>query len=231
MFLPRPARRARKYSVRDTTACPRMTWVHSSCRNWASHPVSPSSSSMARHSRSAWLSSRVCLELPGSASRTTRSASWSTWLISTRANSSSPPSWSSRDFRSAARFLLYVVRRTGLLRPGGSRSTKCLTLCRATMVLPVPGPPPTRAGPEYSRSTSRDWVGWRKTFQRPKSPPSSASRRASSVVVTMVAGRSAAARKSSVSTGSGAETGWVICSSTASYDAPSWSARRTSEVS
>ena len=44
-----------------------------------------------------------------------------------------------------------------------SRAT-CTALCSATIVLPVPADPVTRAGPLYSRSTKCCWSGWRKTI-------------------------------------------------------------------
>ena len=110
---------------------------------------------------------------------------------STRSRMSRPASSSSLLRRSAARFLLNVVNSTSLPSPGGSRSTRCLTRCSATIVLPVPGPPLTRAGPLYERSTILRWSGCRKTCQRAKSPARTACSAASSVV-TRVAGRASA---------------------------------------
>ena len=51
--------------------------------------------------------------------------------------------------------------------------------CRATMVLPVPAEPETRAGPLKSRSTHSRCSGWRKTvhFSHGKSGPAPTPRR------------------------------------------------------
>ena len=48
-------------------------------------------------------------------------------------------------------------------RLSGYARARCTALWSATMVLPVPAEPETRAGPLCSRSTSCRWAGCRKT--------------------------------------------------------------------
>ena len=48
-------------------------------------------------------------------------------------------------------------------RLSGCARVRCTARCSATMVLPVPAEPETRAGPLYYRSTSCRWAGCRKT--------------------------------------------------------------------
>ena len=147
--LPRPARRARKYSSRELSAWPRTTCDHSSCRKRASQPVLAELEAASPPTASTALESSIqCRRVPGSASVTTFEARASMLTTSTRSRMSRPASSSSRDLQVGGEVLVERGEQDVLaVTAAGSRSTRCLTRCRATIVLPVPGPPLTRAGP------------------------------------------------------------------------------------
>jgi len=126
-----------------------------------------------------------------SSARTTSSVASSAGPTCAICRRSASPSIESTSRRSAIRGSLPMSRRSLTLsalasvsekvvsntRASGCRRARCTARCRATIVLPVPADPATRAGPENSRSTIWRWARCKKTvhFSQGKSSARSSS--------------------------------------------------------